>query len=96
MALLMDARTNKYIMSKRNVGWRADCLGDLGGFTPYWSHMHDFYPQAIVKNGLADAWKKAPVSFEVCWDMLKWEQEKWDIDYIVDQSLKWHGLDSQC
>lgn len=90
MALLMDERTNKYIMSKRDVGWRADCLGDLGGFSPHWSHMHDFYPQAVKKNGLADAWKKAPVGFEVCWDMLKWQKEKWDLDYIIEQSLKWH------
>lgn len=90
MAMLMDERTNKYIMSKGNVGWRADCLGDLGGFSPHWSHMHDFYPQAVANNGIADAWKKAPVGFEVCWTMYKWQREKWDLNYIIEQSLKWH------
>jgi len=39
---------------------------------------------------MKDAWKKAPVSFEVCWVMQKWKNEGWDVDYIIDQSLKWH------
>ena len=90
VALLMDARTNRYALSRRAVGWRADCLGDMGGFQPNWSHMKNRYPQALVTNGLMDAWKKAPVSFEVCWVMERWAEEGWDVDYIIDQSLKWH------
>ncbi|MCW5979304.1 MAG: DUF4832 domain-containing protein [Bryobacteraceae bacterium] len=90
MMLLTDEKTNKYGISKANVGWRVDCLGDMGGFNnPNWSHMQDYYPQGIVNFGMADAWKKAPVSFEVCWVMQHWKNKGWDVDYIIDQSLKW-------
>lgn len=68
-----------------------DCLGDLGdGPDDRWSHMYDFYPQAIINCGMKDAWEKAPVSLEVCWVVQHWKNQGWDIDYIIDQSLKWH------
>jgi hypothetical protein len=88
--LLTDEKTNRYGISKRAVGWRVDCLGDMGGFNPRWSHMLDYYPQGIVNFGMRDAWKKAPVSFEACWVMSHWKKNGWDVDYIIDQSLKWH------
>jgi hypothetical protein len=89
--LLTDEKTNKYGLARRNVGWRVDCLGDMGGFSnPNWSHMQDYYPEAIVNFGMADAWKKAPVTLEVCWVMQHWLDKGWDVDYIIDQSLKWH------
>ena len=89
--LLTDAATNKYGLSKRDVGWRVDCLGDMGGFSnPLWSHMQDMYPQGIINFGMQDAWQKAPVSLEVCWVMQHWLNKGWDVDYIIDQSLKWH------
>jgi hypothetical protein len=52
--------------------------------------MLDYYPQAIIDFGLKDAWKKGPVSLEVCWVMQHWMNKGWDVDYIIDQSLKWH------
>jgi hypothetical protein len=89
--MLTDAKTNGYGISKRAVGWRVDCLGDMGGFSdPQWSHMQDYYPQAIVNFGMRDAWQKAPVNFEVCWVMQHWKDKGWDVNYIIDQSLKWH------
>jgi len=88
--LLTDKKTNSYALSKANVGWRVDCLGDMGGFNPNWSHMQDYYPQAIINFGVRDAWEKAPVTMEVCWVMQHWKDMGWDIDYIIDQSLKWH------
>jgi hypothetical protein len=39
---------------------------------------------------MRDAWKKAPVSFEACWVMGHWMKNGWDVDYIIDESLKWH------
>jgi len=90
ITLLTDAETNGYALSKCDVGWRVDCLGDMGGFSPTWSHMRDLYPQTIIKFGMHDAWKKAPVSLEVCWVMQHWKDQGWDVDYIIDQSLKWH------
>ncbi len=90
MMLLTDEKTNTYGLSQADVGWRVDCLGDVGGFQKNWSHMMDYYPQGIINFGMKDAWKKAPVSLEVCWVMQKWYDEGWDVDYIIDQSLKWH------
>ncbi len=87
---LTDKRTDEYALSRQAVGWRVDCLGDMGGFSPTWCHMYDYYPQGIINFGMKDAWKKAPVSFEVCWVMQHWKNKGWDIDYIIDQSLKWH------
>ncbi len=88
--LLTDEKTNRYGLSRRDVGWRVDCLGDMGGFSKTWCHMCDYYPQAIINFGMQDAWKKAPVTLEVCWVMQHWKDQGWDIDYIIDQSLKWH------
>jgi hypothetical protein len=89
--MLTDEKTNKYAISKKPVGWRVDCLGDMGGFSrPNWSHMQDYYPEAIINFGMRDAWEKAPVSFEACWVMQHWLDKGWDMNYIIDQSLKWH------
>jgi hypothetical protein len=89
--LLTDEKSHKYALARRDVGWRVDCLGDMGGFgNGQWSHMLDYYPQAVIKFDMQDAWKKAPVNFEVCWVMQHWKNKGWDIDYIIDQSLKWH------
>ncbi|MBM4028088.1 MAG: DUF4832 domain-containing protein [Planctomycetes bacterium] len=88
--LLTDEQTNRYGLSQRAVGWRVDCLGDMGGFSPTWCHMNDYYPQAIINFGMKDAWKKAPVSLEVCWVMQTWKDKGWDVDHIIDESLKWH------
>ena len=27
---------------------------------------------------------------EVCWVMQHWLDKGWDVNYIIDQSLKWH------
>jgi hypothetical protein len=83
-------QTDAYVLSKAHVGWRADCLGDMGGFDPNWNHMTDFYPEAIIGGGLADAWKKAPVTMEACWVMQVWKNHGWDVNYIMDQAIKWH------
>ncbi len=90
---LISPWANRYALSKRpsGVGWRADCLGDykpkgMGS----WTHMIDGYPRDVIEMGVADAWKQAPVSFEACWVMQHWKEQKWDLDLIIEQSLKWH------
>ncbi|MHB1699366.1 MAG: DUF4832 domain-containing protein [Acidobacteriaceae bacterium] len=85
-----DPQTDRYALAKANVGWRADCLGDMGGFKKTWNHMTDYYPEAIIEDGLSDAWKKAPVTMEACWVMQTWQDKGWDIRYIMDQAIKWH------
>ena len=88
--MLTDEKTNKYAVSRKPVGWRVDCLGDMGGFSrPDWSHMQDSYPGRIANFGMRDAWIEAPVSFEACWVMQHWLDKGWDVNYIIDQSLKW-------
>lgn len=91
-SLLHDPMSSRIIKSRKvPVGFRVDCLGDLGGFHGNeWSHMLDFYPQNIQNFEMGDAWKKAPVLFEACWHMNDWYLQGWDIDYIIDESLKWH------
>ena len=95
--LLTDERTNKYGISRRNVGWRVDCLGDLGFWASEqggWTHMNDYYPESIVDFGMRDAWKKSPVALEICGTFPTWKNREGydaaDVDYIIDQSLKWH------
>jgi len=75
----------------QGCGWRADCLGDLGGFSPTWNHMCDCYPQNLEKAGASSAWQNAPVAFESCWDMRRWKKEGWDIRYIFDYALDDHA-----
>jgi len=91
-ALLHDPKSLE-VINERNekIGFRVDCLGDMGGFHgAEWSHMLDFYPQNIQNFNMGDAWRKAPVVFEACWHMNDWFYQGWDIDYIIDESLKWH------
>lgn len=76
---------------KDGLGWRADCLGDMGGFSKGWNHMDHFYMQQIEKTGARDAWKAAPIAFESCWDMRKWKEEAWDIRHIFDYALRLHA-----
>lgn len=91
-ALLHDPKSLACIRSfPKKVGFRVDCLGDMGGFHGNrWSHMLDFYPENIQNFQMGDAWRDAPVVFEACWHMNDWFLQGWDIDYIIEESLKWH------
>jgi len=77
--------------TSEGAGWRADCLGDMGGFSRTWCHMRDFYPQQIERAGIADAWKRGPVAFESCWTMQRWVQERWSVQQIFDWALAQHA-----
>ena len=79
------------------IGWRADCLGDLRtdgrGVVPdglNWNHMYDAYPMEVVRNGVLNAWQKAPVTFETCWTVGYWHEKGWDGDWIIEQALRYH------
>jgi len=102
--LLTDKETNEFGLSQTNVGYRVDCIGDLGFWAKDQSgiiHMYDYYPQWIINNGMKDAWEKAPLSFEICGTLVSLKGEKGsckycqgynsdDIKYIIDETLKWH------
>jgi hypothetical protein len=93
----LDGRNNGAGPQMRYVGYRLDCLGDLTTDLwkkEGWGHMRDIYPRDIAKSGLVDAWKKAPVTMEICWTFLTWlEQFQWNeeaVEYIFGEGLKWH------
>ncbi len=86
--LIGDTIGMKHAISQ-GAGWRADCLGDMGGFSPTWNHMK-YYPEQLERCEALEAWKRAPVAFESCWDARKWVNEDWDVDSIFDWALEVH------
>jgi hypothetical protein len=89
--VLIGSEEGMFRTASDGNGWRADCLGDMGGFSKTWNHMDNFYLQQIEKTGAQEAWKKAPVAFESCWDMRKWKSEGWNIQAIFDYALRCHA-----
>jgi len=89
ISLIGDDFAMMYQIS-HGTGWRADCLGDMGGFSPTWNHMDDFYQQALDSTGANEIWERAPVVFETCWTMQFWYERNWDIDHILSEALRWH------
>jgi hypothetical protein len=80
------------------AGWRCDCFGDLraqgSSYVPAhlaWNHMYDSYPQEVIAGGAQETWKTAPVHFETCWVPMYWYQHGFDLDFILEQGLKYHG-----
>jgi hypothetical protein len=77
--------------TRHGTGWRADCLGDMGGFSKSWCHMRMAYPKMLPAADAVDAWKTAPVAWETCWDMRKWVEEGWSLRFIFNYALALHG-----
>lgn len=77
--LIGDLAGLTYAAGKNDLGWRADCWGDMS-----W-HMPNFYDNQLNKAKATDLWINGPVALETCWDMKYWFDKGWDIDYI----LKW-------
>jgi hypothetical protein len=77
--------------TQHGAGWRADCLGDMGGFSKTWCHMRQGYPFWIKESGIRDTWQTAPVAWETCWDMRKWVNDGWSLRYIFNYALALHG-----
>jgi len=75
----------------QGAGWRADCLGDLGGFSRNWCHMRKGYPQWFREAGLGEVWKRSPIAYESCWDMRRWVEEGWSLRYIFNYALATHA-----
>ena len=79
--------------SDHGAGWRLDCLGDMrmsSDEATFQPEMLDIYPQQIVRTGIQDVWKRSPVSLETCWVPGHWKEQGWDVDYILEQALRWH------
>ena len=91
--LLMLVGGGEYLKSatQQGAGWRADCLGDMGGFSKTWCHMRQGYPMWIKESGIQETWKTAPIAWETCWDMRKWVNDGWSLRYIFNYALALHG-----
>lgn len=84
------------VKTGKNLGWRGDCFGDLrvnakgvpSGLS--WNHMYDEYPHFLHADGVQEAWRTAPVTLETCWTVGHIKNQGWDIDWILEQGLKYH------
>lgn len=73
--------------TQQGAGWRLDCLGDMrSGF----GAMLDQYPEEIARTGIQDVWQHNPVSLETCGTPSSWKKHGYDVNYILDQALRWH------
>jgi len=95
--LLMNFDEEKALAygTQQGAGWRLDCWGDMRSqywesWHRKWSHMLDFYPLQIVRAGIQDVWQRSPVSLETCGVPGNWWKQGWDVDYILNQALRWH------
>ncbi len=88
--LIGGGKMLKYAVA-HGTGWRADCLGDMGGFSKTWCHMRMAYPKMLPEANAVDTWKTAPVAWETCWDARKWVDEGWSLRYIFNYALALHG-----
>ncbi len=85
-------------LARAGGGWRANSFGDLGDIGSdavtkdvSWNHHFDAYPQHIFASGVTDAWKTGPVFFESGWVPLTWFRRGFDLDFILQQGLKFHA-----
>ena len=83
---------------RAGMGWRCACFGDLGIFEnpdlprdKWWMHHYDCYPQEVCAAGAQETWKHAPVHFESCGVPMDWFNKDFDLEFIVQQGLKFHG-----
>jgi hypothetical protein len=73
--------------TQHGAGWRLDCLGDMRGTEP---EMLDIYPEQVARTGIEDVWKQHPVSLETCDTPAGWQRDGFDVNYILNQALRWH------
>ncbi|HEV2424228.1 MAG TPA: DUF4832 domain-containing protein [Terriglobia bacterium] len=79
--------------TEHGAGWRLDCLGDMrltSDNKDFRAEMLTVYPQQVVRAGIQDVWQRSPVSLESCWVPGYWRKQGWDVNYILDQALRWH------
>jgi len=91
LLMLIGGRECLTYAAERGAGWRADCLGDMGGFSKTWCHMRNAYPQLVQGAEVEEAWRTAPVAWESCWEMRRWVEEGWSLRYIFNYALALHG-----
>jgi len=53
--------------------------------------MYDAFPKRVIEAGAQEAWKTAPIHFETMWVPMFWYEHGFDIDFILQQGLKYHA-----
>ena len=79
--------------TQHGAGWRLDCLGDMrtNSDNEYFpAEMLEVYPQQVVRAGIEEVWRRSPVSLETCFTVAGWKEKGYDLDYILEQALRWH------
>jgi hypothetical protein len=79
--------------TQHGAGWRLDCWGDMrvSSTDPYFpAEMLEIYPQQVVRTGIQEVWQRSPVSLETCYTVPGWKERGYDVDYILEQALRWH------
>jgi hypothetical protein len=79
--------------TEHGAGWRLDCLGDMrltSDNKDFRAEMLTVYPQQVVRASIQNVWQRSPVSLETCWVPGYWLKQGWDVNYILDQALRWH------
>jgi len=96
VAMVSDYKMTAGIRS--GSGWRCDSCDDLGlwadsnlPFSAQWNHLYDCYPESVVTCGAQDAWKTAPVVYEPGQVLMTDYRLGFDLDFIIQQDLKYHG-----
>ncbi|MBN8550451.1 MAG: DUF4832 domain-containing protein [Deltaproteobacteria bacterium] len=74
----------------RGAGFRGDCWGNMN-----WQNRISppgMYAQRIAGAGTAgaNAWRTAPLAMETCWTMSYWENQGWNVDYILQWAVDNH------
>lgn len=79
-----------YYALENGAGWRGDCLGDWGMWSTTWNHMENEYPKFLNGNPISrDAWRQAPIQFEICNSIDNWYSRFGYRDEVVQATIDW-------
>jgi hypothetical protein len=80
------------------AGWRVEAFGDLRSTgssqvpnVASWNHHFDVYPKILCQLEAQDTWKTRPVFLQSFGTLQQWYENEWDIDFVLEQALKFHA-----
>ena len=91
LVMLLNGKACTTYATAHGAGWRADSMGDLGSFSPTWSHMRNAYPDWIRSTQVQDVWMHAPIAYEPPMAMSEFVEKKWPLRWIFNYALACHG-----
>ena len=89
--MILGAEAYTSYGTQRGAGLRGDSFGDLGTFSPTWNAMKEL-PHQIAKPYVQDAWKTAPIAYEIPGETMDdFVEKKWPLRWIFNYGLALHG-----